>query len=159
MWYRIDMFKFSAMLLPPIMRKVKIFAFLKVLVSWFAQIQREFLAYREDARERMALNGQVIYIEKALNDYFLLQNPDIYISDISSFQRTFYMPEGQDTAFLYDSQSPKVTYISNESENAQLKFIVNVPSYLSDRIEEIRNIVDYNKPAGRTYTINIYNYE
>lgn len=159
MWYRIDIFKFSAMLLPPVLRKSRIFALLKVLVCWFAQLQREFLVYREDARQRMALNGQVIYIEKALNDYFLLQNPDIYISDISSFQRTFYVPQDENTAHIYDRDSLKVTYLSNGSENAQLKFIVNVPSYLADRIQDIRNIIDYNKPAGRTYTINIYDYE
>lgn len=159
MWYKIDINKFGVMLLPPVLRKSRMYAFLKVLLCWFGKLQNEFNEYREDARKRLGLNGQVIYIEKALNDYFGFESKEIYITDISSIQRTFYVPNDEDTAYIYDRDSLKVAYLSNGSENAQLKFIVNVPSSLEDRIEDIRNIIDYNKPAGRTYTINFYDYE
>lgn len=147
------------MLIPPVLRKNRLFSLVRALVSWFVLLQEEFEAYREDANTRMGLNGQVIYIEKALNDYFQLDPPLIYLSDIPSVLRMFYAPNEGNTAYVYDSDSLKVVYLPNGSENAQLKFIVNVPSSLSGRIEEIKNIVDYNKPAGRTYTINIYEYE
>lgn len=159
MWYRIDIFRFAAMLLPPVLRRSRTFALLKVLVGGIAQLGSDFRAYRDDTGRRMALNGQVIYIEKALNDHFLLPDRTIHVSDIPSLQRTFYLPNGEDTAHVYDRGSPKVAYLSSGSENAQLKFIVNVPSYLASEINDIRNIIDYNKPAGRTYTINIYDYE
>ena len=159
MWYRIDINRFGVMLLPSALRRSRMYAFLKVLLCWFDKLQNEFIEYREGARKRLGLNGQVIYIEKALNDYFGFESKEIYISDIPSIQRTFYVPNNENTAHIYDRDSLKVAYLSNGSENAQLNFIVNIPSSLEGRIEAIRNIIDYNKPAGRTYTINFYDYE
>lgn len=159
MWYKIDINRFGVMLLPSALRRSRMYAFLKVLFCWFEKLQSEFNEYREDASKRLGLNGQVIYIEKALNDYFGFESKEIYISDVPSIQRTFYVPNDRDTVHIYDRNSLKVVYLPNGSENAQLKFIVNVPSILEDRIEDLRNIIDFNKPAGRIYTINFYDYE
>lgn len=159
MWYKIDIYKLALLILPLPLRKTRLFAFVKVLVCPFTDLVERFNQYRKNVNTRMAVNGQVIYIEKALNDYFLLPNKDIYISDISSLLRTVYLHNSSPTAYFYSENSQKKTYLSNGGENGQLKFIVNVPSYLSDRIQEIKNIVEYNKPAGRIYEIKIYDYE
>lgn len=159
MWYKIDIFKFAFLLLPPPLRKKKMFAFLKVLTLPISYLHDELMKYRDLCDSRLSVNGQVIYIEKALNDYFLLQNKDIYITDITGLYRSVYLRNESPSCYFYYKGSQKHTYLQNGTENVQLKFIVNVPSYLKDRIEEIKNIVEYNKPAGRVYTINIYDYE
>lgn len=158
MWYKIDIFKFAFLLLPPPLRKKKMFAFLKVLTLPISYLHDELMKYRDLCDSRLSVNGQVIYIEKALNDYFLLQNKDIYISDIEGIIRSAYLRNESPSNYFYNEGSNKHTYLHNGA-NGHLKFIVNVPSYLEDRIEEIKNIVEYNKPAGRVYTINIYDYE
>lgn len=162
MWYKIDIFKFAFLLLPPPLRKKKMFAFLKVLTLPISYLHDELMKYRDLCDSRLNVNGQVIYIEKALNDYFLLQNKDIYITDnnIEGIPETVYLYDEEDTpTYFYDEDSHNVTYLSDGEVNELLRFIVNVPSYLEDRIEEIKAIVEYNKPAGRLFDINIYQYD
>ena len=38
-------------------------------------------------------------------------------------------------------------------------YVVNIPSFLSAYEGEIKNLIDYYKPAGRTYVLKIYEYE
>ena len=38
-------------------------------------------------------------------------------------------------------------------------YMVNIPSFLSTYENEIKNLIDYYKPAGRTYVLKIYEYE
>lgn len=161
MWYKIDIFKFAFLLLPPPLRKKKMFAFLKVLTLPISYLHDELMKYRDLCDSRLSVNGQVIYIEKALNDYFLLQNKDIYITDynVEEITDTYLYDEGDPPTYLYDEDSVNVTYLSDGEVNDILRFIVNVPSYLDNKIEEIKAIVEYNKPAGRLYEINIYQYD
>lgn len=159
MFYKIDIFKYAFLLLPPPLRKKKMFAFLKVLTLPISYLHDELMKYRDLCESRMSVNGQVIYIEKTLNDYFLLQNKDIYISDITELYRPVYLRNESPSHYFQNEGSQKHTFLHNGSSNGLLKFIVNVPSYLDNRIEDIKNIVEYNKPAGRVYTINIYDYE
>ena len=161
MWYKIDIFKFAFLLLPPPLRKKKMFAFLKVLTLPISYLHDELMKYRDLCDSRLIVNGQVIYIEKALNDYFLLQNKDIYITDynVEEITDTYLYDEGDPPTYFYDEDSVNVTYLSDGEVNDILRFIVNVPSYLENKIEEIKAIVEYNKPAGRLYEINIYQYD
>lgn len=161
MWYKIDIFKFAFLLLPPPLRKKKIFAFLKVLTLPISYLHDELMKYRDLCDSRLSVNGQVIYIEKALNDYFLLQNKDIYITDynVEEITDTYLYDEGDPPTYFYDEDSLNVTYLYDENISGFLRFIVNVPSYLEDKVEEIKSIVEYNKPAGRLFEISIYNYD
>ena len=61
---------------------------------------------------------------------------------------------------VYSVESGNMLYLLSGSESLKKEdYIVNVPSYLQDRINEITTLVEYNKPAGRKYTIKIYDYE
>ena len=61
---------------------------------------------------------------------------------------------------VYPGNSPDVLYVMSGDESLKKEdYIVNVPTYLQDRITEITTLVEYNKPAGKKYVINIYDYE
>ena len=122
MWYDFDIIKYAQYVLRPSLRKRKIFAIISIFLLPLIFIYTLFKSYRKQAINKLNINGQVIYIEKVLNDRFFLKNREIYITDIAG----------------------KESYI---------------PSFLSTYENEIKNLIDYYKPAGRTYVLKIYEYE
>ena len=101
-------------------------------------------------------------MEKYLNDHFNLEYKDIYITDSEEIipNSSVLYPDESTTMDVYASGSLEVLYLISGVESLKKQdFIVNVPSYLQDRINEITTLVEYNKPAGRKYTIKIYDYE
>lgn len=163
MWYDIDMTKFAQHLLPPMLRKVKLFSLIKVLIAPYKQILAEFKLFRQQSLDNMQINGQVIYIEKILNDTYFLKNKEIYITDIE--EQILYMnTSAEGDALVYMSkvgeEGGNTVYMTLEGEgNVDGNYQVNVPSFLSDYITEITRIVEKYKPSGRKYIIKIYDYE
>ena len=76
-------------------------------------------------------------------------------------------------SYLYHRREEQIpSYLHKRSEGAEIKYIqqrgegnysgnymVNIPSFLSAYEGEIKNLIDYYKPAGRTYVLKIYEYE
>ena len=61
---------------------------------------------------------------------------------------------------LYTEADDDILYLASGYQSYKEEdYIVNVPSLLESELEKIRNIVEYNRPAGRKYKINIYEYE
>lgn len=162
MWYNIDLYKFSQHLLPPMLRKKRLFAFLSILILPFVYLVSLFLKFRIQSLNKLNTNGQVIYIEKVLNDRFFLKNKEIYITDIAGKESYLYCrKEEQIPSHLYQrSEEAKRVYVQQRGEgNYSGNFIVNIPSFLSVYEGEIKNLVDYYKPAGRSFVLKIYEYE
>ena len=100
-----------------------------------------------------------MYIQRALNDAFGLEYNEIFLTDSEDqvpnpsimyndeIQTMAAYPE--DNLYLYGYGTPQKS----------ADFVVNVPDFLSDKIKDIRVIVEQNKPAGRIYELKIYNYE
>lgn len=158
MWYRVDFYRIALHLLPTFLRRTLLFALTKVILTGLVDISRSFRTFCITTRQRLQVNGQVIYIEKALNDYFLLTDNEIFITDLQNFRHTVYI-RNNEPATYFSNDLTKPLYIENADINSQMKFIVNVPSFLDGRTEEIKTIVDFNKPAGREYIIKVYSYE
>lgn len=155
MWYNVDILKFALKVLPPVLRRNVLFAFMKVLLAPLIELQTAFVQYVRQCNDNIRVNGQVIYIVKAIKDYFLLDNDDVYITELDAGTRTVYFRTKQPYVYISNTADDPL-YITNTSFNAQMRFVVNIPEYLSDRIEEVRSIVEFNKPAGRQYIINVY---
>lgn len=162
MWYNLDIFKFAQHLLPPVLREKRLFAFLCVLLLPAYMILQAFQSFKKRSNSNMNINGQVICIEKILNDTFFLNDKEIYLSDIPDRQLYMYI-RNERTQVLFYQRNEEVTqhlYMQQRGEgNMNGNYIVNVPSFLSDRIDEIQRIVEKYKPSGRKYIINIYDYE
>lgn len=155
MWYNVDILKFALKVLPPVLRRNVLFALMKVLLVPLIELQTAFIQYVRQCNNNIRVNGQVIYIVKAIKDYFLLDNDDVYITELEAGTRIVYFRTKQPYVYIANTADDPL-YIPNTSFNAQMRFIVNIPEYLGDRIEEVRSIVEFNKPAGRQYIINVY---
>lgn len=77
--FDIDFRYIVTILLPTRLRLPKTIAWLRVIVSYLKVIYTEFKIYRSKKLYEINFTGQVIYLEKKLQDTF--NCPDIYISD------------------------------------------------------------------------------
>ena len=162
MWYNVDIYKLGAYLLPPFLRKKRMYAFLCVFLYPFYWLCKMFKDYRKTSLRKLNVNGQVAYIEKMLNDEFEFENREIYITDSDALKPNVadMYRDPSVTMTIYPESSEEKLYLESGDESIKSEdYIVNVPSFLADKLEVIKTIVEYNKPAGRTYKINVYDYE
>lgn len=162
MWYNVDIYKLGAYLLPPFLRKKRMYAFLCVFLYPFYWLCKMFKDYRKASLQKLNVNGQVAYIEKRLCDEFELEYRDIYIEDSNSLRPNVadMYSDPSVTMAVYSKSAEEKLYLESGEESVKSEdYIVNVPSFLADKQEVIKTIVEYNKPAGRTYKINLYDYE
>ena len=150
MWYNFDIIKYAQYVLRPSLRKRKIFAIISIFLLPLIFIYTLFKSYRKQAINKLNINGQVIYIEKVLNDRFFLKNREIYITDIAG-EESYLYKRGEGVGKKHIRQRGEGNYSGN--------YVVNIPSFLSAYEGEIKNLIDYYKPAGRTYVLKIYEYE
>ena len=140
------------------------FALLKVLLQPLVRLMEEFRQYRKNSLAQMEVNGQVIYLERALNKAFCFDEQLIYVTDgtDSVYETSLLYPDEDITIAVYPADADNVTYLNVDNGGSyEADYIVNVPSFLNTEsdMRTIREIIDYNKPAGRSYNIKIYNYE
>ena len=162
MWYNVDIYKLGAYLLPPFLRKKRMYAFLCVFLYPFYWLCKMFKDYRKTSLQKLNVNGQVAYIEKMLNDEFELENRELYMTDSDALKPNVadMYRDPSVTMTIYPESSEEKLYLESGDESIKSEdYIVNVPSFLADKLEVIKTIVEYNKPAGRTYKINLYDYE
>ncbi len=162
MWYDFDIIKYAQYVLRPSLRKRKIFAIISIFLLPLIFIYTLFKSYRKQAIDKLNINGQVVYIEEVLNDRFFLKNREIYITDIVGQGLCLYhRGEEQIPSYLHKrSEGSEIKYIQQRGEgNYSGNYMVNIPSFLVAYESEIKNLVDYYKPAGRSYVLRIYEYE
>lgn len=166
MWYDIDIFKLGEHLLPPVLRRHRLFALLCVLLLPLRLVASAFKAYRKVCFDKLTVNGRIIYMEKILNDRFFLKHREIYIDDLAEDDLilvkrteagypTVYVGKRLETGF-----GP--VYLRKRSEGRLGgDYTVYVPSFLNkpQYMTAIKNLLDYYRPAGRNYKIKIYEYE
>lgn len=173
MWCRIDFTRFVQQLLPPILRSKVMMALFRVLITPVRYLYDKLLSYKDSVSSRLNITANVQYIQKALNDAFFLTDNQIYI-ETPEEERTpsFYLQsEGQPANYFYKTgEKPFYLRESDEASNRET-FIVYVPTFLCTSLETetdkykgvnlqvIYNQLNYYKPAGRSYRIELYDYE
>lgn len=95
---------------------VWLFDWLKVLVSPFVKIYQEFLIAYNAYVLKIRFNGQIIYLEKRLNDRFSPTLGGIYIIDGSLLNPIYIYRkvEVQPPLYLYRKWKPIVNYVVDD---------------------------------------------
>lgn len=175
MWYKIDFTKLAVQLLPPVLRSRFLAALLGVMITPLRSVYGRFCTLKGNVGNHLDTTGNVQYLEKALNDAFYLKDRQIYIEtpEGEAPPSFFFARELQKASCIYMCSEEKDFVLMNKGEvHVLLNFIVMVPTFLctsvsskeSDRFHwryytMIRNIVKTYKPAGRTFSIELYDYE
>ena len=123
---------------------------------------------------RLSVDGTVESLELVLNGAFYLDDNQIYIESGEERNRDFWYfeSEGQQCFCAYMEKENNGITIPYYGEGTYGEnFILHVPSFLCSSAVEtedsyggihlrtIKNILKTYKPAGRSYRIEIYDYE
>lgn len=161
MFYHFDIDKWIIHLLPPVLRKASIYAFLRCMLYPVKQLHEVFMAYKTGVDRQLTSNAFTDSLERFLNGLFFFEYKAIYITE----------EEVDWTCLSFDDESADPVYMSfqNESPASALNlssispntvtgdFIVHVPAALSSAdIATVRNWVNYYKMAGTEFTIEVY---
>lgn len=167
------MVKMAVQLLPPVMRGGLTVALLKVLTLPVRYIYEQLTARRKNADRRLNMTANVMYIEKALNEAFYLKERQIWIESTEAEDVVFWhrRDELQKDCYMYRRTERGVMLKRRGESSYKDSFVVWVPTFLCTsenteedkyggrNLREIRNLLSYYKPAGRTYRIELYDYE
>lgn len=127
-------------------------ALLHALLTPLAYIVVQFNELRRECLMRLGASGQVDALRRTLNDTFGLEW-EIMIEDTPYEGDTLYFAhEGQEAFHL-----PQ--YLRYEGEGRQeADFIVRIPDFLQGQEADLRRLIEFYRPAGRSYIIQYYDY-
>lgn len=121
-----------------------------------------FVLFVQQTNYKTAITGQVIYLEKVLNDTFDPVMMGIFISDGDPLNESYVYdhaasPDSPPLIYDHGSADPEEDFVYDHSTyEERFDFIVNVPSYVFFTSHIMRALIDYYKQAGKRYQIVIY---
>lgn len=158
--YRVDFDYLSTLLLPSLLRKPKLRAWLLALLAPLRQLYTTFLLYAEATRIELSYNSQTIVLEGALNDQFdpLLRRIRIDNSDteLVPFYVNFVSEQQPEKPVLFAAEAPPWLYCYSYAEfSTQTDFTVRVPVQLRNpqRTDQLNARIRRFKLATRHYSL------
>lgn len=150
-------------LVPHIIRGPKMIAWLGALMAGLQSVNGAFTFWLDAKRYAMRFNGQVMYLERYLNDQFDNSLRRIYIDDptgntvLSDF--VWNKAEQQNDLIIKNKAEGGVqTYIEPKQAPGAGDFVVFLPSSLysaaADKV--MRRHIDIYRIAGKTYTFQTF---
>jgi hypothetical protein len=91
-------------------------SWLDVLISPVRDLHATFLQYRNDTIYKVRFTGQIIYLEKFLNDKYDQINRGIYIDNVANISKPYLYnkSEQRPVRHLYNKWDATVTYVAGE---------------------------------------------
>lgn len=147
-------------LLPPTKRQTIIVSFLKVLTTPLQSLNDYLVnTYYPDVTRRTRWNSQVLLFSKLLND---LHNPDLRNITIdggaSDLEQEYVYNEIEEAPeYFYNVSESQPFYLHNISEYvSDIDFVVNYPSSIEDKKNQIEATVKKYKIAGSNYMLQSF---
>lgn len=159
MFYHFDIEKWAVMVLPPVLRRPVMRAFIKALVYPLRSIYNDFLRLKDITDRVLSTNAFVGPLEHHLNGMFKQPDGTISISDYIDEDKVYMSFRHEIMEVLYISNDSNTVYLSSIRPAAlRGEFVVNVPVTLGtpENIASIREEVNFYKYAGTTFTIKTY---
>lgn len=162
--YDIDFRALANLLTPPFLRKVTFIDWLEVLFKPLEEVNLSLKALRKEAIYKVTHNGQVVYLQKVLNDSFDKEFRRIKITDSFEVNPTWIYPEADELpVYVYaDAESsPRYVYDDSIFDTSTFDFNILIPSDLrpvsaEDIINlelQIKSLTNYYKLASKRYQI------
>ncbi|GAA4271621.1 hypothetical protein U6A24_13630 [Aquimarina gracilis] len=163
--YEIDYNKMVVDLLPIVGRKVAHVQWLRLLVYPLYELLFTFKKFRKQAAYKVFHNGQVVYLQKVLNDSYDKDLRRIKIIGGSFTNYTFVYEEQREEYLFVDSNTPNeggvFIYDGSAFETRDVSFVVLVPKNIAPENEVALNsfilrmkaLIDYYRIASKTYKI------
>lgn len=161
MFYLFDVERWIIHLLPPVLRKASIYAFLRCLLYPVKQLQEAFTTYKTAVERQLTYNAFNDYLERFLNGLFFFEGRAIYITDVEDdWAALSYQSEAVEPVYMsFQNESPATPLQLSSLNPNELtgEFVVHVPAALSQAdIATVQNWVNYYKMAGTIFSIETY---
>ncbi len=144
--------------LPHALKRVRMTAWMVALLKPLVSLYNTFSAYRSSTRERLLSTGQVIYLERWLQERFI---PGIFIT--TEDRSHLYVGRNTDGTPLMVAlaEEDHVVEVGKRADyEAEYDFIVHVPNITGKPTEaQVRAQVEIFRLAGKSYDINYFNPE
>lgn len=133
--YSVNWTNLVTVLLPDFLRKDKWKAWMGVLISQVKYVYDLFIAHRDATILKVSYTGQIIYLEKRLNDKFAATSGGIYIDNVADVSRDylFNKAEGQDKVYVYNKWKVGTAYVLDNYVNYQGKIYKALGSTTGDQ--------------------------
>jgi hypothetical protein len=162
--YNWDITKLITWLLPSLLRKPKQVAWLRALLWPVNQLHGQFVEFIDYKRYELDFTGQVISLERLLNDKYDNTLRRIFINGFPR-PRRFVFRDGNnlinyDKPYIYRDGSTVPNregfFLFAGTGSLNVSFIINIPNALTVNELELRALVDKYKLAGKYYTIEYF---
>ncbi|MCK4500600.1 hypothetical protein KAU11_08880 [Candidatus Babeliales bacterium] len=161
--YNIDFRVLANLLTPPFLRKERLIDWLVVLLKPLEEVNFSFNQFRRDSIYKVTHNGQVVFLQKVLNDRFDNEFRRVKIADSFEYNPVWVRPE-EDELPVYVYEEDKPVFIHSESDvfgDVDVDFIVSMPLDLKPvapidltNLElQIKSLTNYYKLASKRYLI------
>ena len=149
-----DFKKLALWLTPVWLRKANVLIFVLAFTWPIRQLYNQFLLFVAAKIYRLSHNGQVVYLQKVLNDAFDVTLKRIWIGDFVGINRIYFWPETD----LRDVDFSVVQFFWEDSAYADsgVDFIVHIPvdvATTAPQLAYMRSLTDEYKLAGKNYNI------
>lgn len=157
--FDIQVNKLSEWLIPTMMRKGVMMAFVKAAFAPIVTLHNSFLGYRDAKFYQIRMNYQTCYLESFLNDRFDYVQRRIYIEDAETVEQVYlYQVEEEKPEWLYQQSENEPLYLFTEGESLGdllNDFVVYVPADIQFSESEIRAMLS-TKLSGKRYKIETF---
>jgi len=154
--FEVDFYKVGNLIMHPLLRTLFNLRFLNVLLDDLVSVYNTFKTMRTKQLYILSHNGQVCYMQGALNDAFDIAERRIYIRDAGGVQiGLIHTDEDQEPEVLQDDTGGAMI-IHNDSayDGGAYDFIVVLPFELTQsKMYELRALVDLYKLTGKRYDV------
>lgn len=173
MWYKIDILRLAWQLLPPVLRCGLTLSLLRALTAPLRELQEGLSEYRSGVVARLVTTANAQNIERALNAVFHLTDGQIRLEVESGDGAAYWhkQSEGVDGVTLHAAGGAWLMLRYKDEVSYGERTVVMVPTFLctdvdaeadkyeGENLREIRTLLRQYMPAGRTYRIEIYDYD
>ncbi len=156
--YNIDFKKLVIWLLPSVLRRRYMIAWLVALISPVIRMYNDVLAFRRLAIYRLAITPQVCYLEKALNDRYDIAQRRIRIVDAKEFEGIplYRKVESKPLGLFRRSEGKgQVYYTKSETSKFGADFVIEVSVLIAFDLNELTAFVNSYKLASKKFKVKI----
>ncbi|TAN18839.1 MAG: hypothetical protein EPN37_04565 [Chitinophagaceae bacterium] len=154
--FNIDYGKLVKLLLPTMLRKPLMVAWLNALVWPVQQLYSSFKKNRKADLYRLKITPQVVYLQRLLNDRYDVALRRIKIIDSIYHDPLYIFTKAENKPLWVKMKSenvPQWLWLKSETSLDPADFTIQIPSDINYQLPELQGIIDSYKLAGKTYSI------
>lgn len=152
--FNVDLDKLINWLTPALLRKPKMFAWMRSLCAGLYSLYTEFMNKRDQDLYELSHDSRVFSMEAVLNDAFDYADRRIYITDGFTKERVYIYTPDEDKPLYLDE--PVYLYNPEDYFDTGVDFVVWVPTLVALTAQGmilLKALVNKYKLAGKRYAI------